>query len=218
MPVLRPALALFATLLVSAAEAPLKLPAAATGGATLAAALQGRRSVRALGGAGLTLAEAGQLLWAAQGENRPGKRTVPSAHGRYPLELHLLSGGSGTLAAGHYRYDPAGHRLLRAGDGDPRALLGALKAMQAWIPAAPAVCVIAGTPARIGADAQALALTYYEAGAAAQALLLQATALGLGAGTATGVDLEAVGQALKLPAGTRALVVLPLGRELASGK
>lgn len=211
----RPALALFATLLLGAQESlPVKLPAPAAGGATLAEALAARRTVRSLGGPAPTLAEASQLLWAAQGENRPGRRTVPSAHARYPLEVYLATAGSETLPAGLYHYQSAGHQLKKVADGGPQDLLGKVKGMQPWISSAPAVFVVAGAPARIdgsGKD-QALAFTYYEAGAAAQALLLQAAAQGLGAGTAAGVDLEAVGKALKLPGGTQALALLPVGR------
>jgi SagB-type dehydrogenase family enzyme len=212
----RPALALFATLLLGAQESlPVKLPSPATGGATLAEALAARKTVRSLAGPAPTLAEAGQLLWAAQGENRPGRRTVPSAHARYPLEVFLATEGSDTLPAGLYRYQSAGHQLVRIADGGPRALLGPIKGMQPWIAAAPAVVVVAGAPARIDGSGkgQAAAFTYFEAGGAAQALLLQAAALGMGAGTAAGVDLEAVGKALKLSGGTQALALLPIGRE-----
>jgi SagB-type dehydrogenase family enzyme len=210
----RPALAFFTTFLLGAQEAlPVKLPAATSGGATLAETLAGRKTVRTLGGPGLTLAEAGQLLWAAQGENRPGKRTVPSAHGRYPLELYLLTNGSATLPAGFYHYQPAGHQLKKLGDGSPQATLGKLRSMQPWIASAPAVFVVAGVATRIDPSGKNTSLTFYEGGAAAQCLLLQAVALGLDAGTAAGLDMEAVGQALKLPAGTQIQTVLPVGRE-----
>lgn len=117
----RPALALFATWMLCAQEPlPLKLPPALTGGATLSEALAGRKTIRTLGGPGLTLAEAGQLLWAAQGENRPGKRTVPSAHARYPLEVYLITSGSASLPGGLYHYEPTGHLLKRLSDGAPR--------------------------------------------------------------------------------------------------
>lgn len=210
----RLAFALFATWFLGAQEAlPLKLPAAATGGATLAEALAGRKSIRTLGGPGLTLAEAGQLLWAAQGENRPGKRTVPSAHAKYPLELYLLTGGGMSLPAGFYHYESTGHQVKKLADGSPHTLLGKLKTMQPWIASAPAVFVVAGVPTRIDPSGKDASLTFYEGGAAAQCILLQATALGLDAGTASGMDMEAVGQALKLPAGTRILTLLPVGRE-----
>lgn len=209
----RSTLALCSALLLGAqAPAPLKLPMTTAEGASLQAALKGRATVRNLSGPALSVAEAGQLLWAAQGENRPGKRVVPSALARYPIELYLLTAGSADLAAGTYHYRAAGHTLTRLADGTPGSLLGTIKGMQAWIKEAPAVVVVAGEPSRIGEGAPALNLTYYEGGAAAQGLLLQAVALGLGAGTAAGVDLEAVTRALKLPKGTQTLMLLPVGR------
>jgi SagB-type dehydrogenase family enzyme len=221
MQLTRPALALcVTTLLLGAQEAmPLKLPPVTGGGATLYEALAARKTVRTLGGPGLSLAEAGQLLWAAQGENRPGRRTVPSAKAKYPLELYLVTAGASTLPAGLYHYESSGHLLKKLAEGGPQELLGRVKGMQPWIPDAPAVFVLAGVPTRIDPTGKgnAVPFTYYEGGAAAQCLLLQAAALGLGAGTAGGVDMEAVGQALKLPAGTQAMILLPVGREKGSG-
>lgn len=206
----------FSAALLLGAQAPtaLKLPQTTAEGASLQTALKGRATVRTLAGPALSLAEAGQLLWAAQGENRPGKRVVPSAHAKYPLELYLITAGSADLAAGTYHYRAAGHTLNRLADitpGTPGTLLGTIKGMQPWIKEAPAVFVVAGEASRIGEGAPALNLTYYEGGAAAQGLLLQAAALGLGAGTAAGVDLEAVTRALKLPKGTQTLMLLPVG-------
>jgi SagB-type dehydrogenase family enzyme len=208
----RPALLLCACLCLASQEA---LPPPASGGMPLTEALAARKTVRSLGGPGLTLAEAGQLLWAAQGENRPERRTVPSAHAKYPLELYLITQGSPTLPAGEYHYQPGGHKLLRLAEAGPEDLFGRLRGMQPWISAAPAVFVVAGVPTRLDPSGrpQALNLTYYEGGAAAQDLLLQAAALGLGAGTASGLDMEALGQALKLPRGTVIMSVLPVGRE-----
>ena len=210
----RPALVLCATVFLGAQEPlPLKLPQPVSGGMSLAETLSGRKTVRTLAGPGLTLNEAGQLLWSAQGENRPGRRTVPSAHAKYPLELYLLTSGSATLAGGCYHYQPAGHKLVKVGDGSPSATLGHIKGMQPWIASAPAVFVVGGIATRIDPTGKNPSLTFYEAGAAAQCLLLQAVALGLDAGTAAGINMEAVGQAMKLPSGTQSLMVLPVGRE-----
>jgi SagB-type dehydrogenase family enzyme len=214
----RLALALFTTCLLAAQPAaplnlPMDLPHPATGGASLNAALVGRKTVRTLsGGPGLTLDEAAQLLWSAQGENRPGRRTVPSAHAGYPLEIDLYTQGSATLPAGFYHYQPAGHKLVKL--PDPKIPLGQVNRMQSWIAAAQAVFVVAGVPARLaGADkSNALSLTYYEGGAAAQCLLLQASAMGLEAGTAAGLDMDALAKALQLPADEQILTVLPVGR------
>ena len=207
-------LALFTALTLGAQEgASLKLPAPeTTGGATLLEALWGRKTDRALAAPALALTEASRLLWAAQGENRPGHRTVPSAHAKYMIDMVLITAGSATLPAGCYRYAPAGHQLINLGAGTPATLLGPIKGMQGWIAGAPNVFVVIGTPSRLGGDPEsARSLTYYEGGAAAQDLLLQASALGLGAGTAVGIDLAAVAQAIKLPVGSLAMTVLPVG-------
>lgn len=64
----------------------LKLPAPPREGMPLVEALRLRRSCRAFGPAGPTLAQASALLWAGQGINRPeGRRTVASAGATYPL-------------------------------------------------------------------------------------------------------------------------------------
>ena len=61
-------------------------------GTSVEKALLRRRSVREYRDEPLTLAEVGQLLWAAQGVTAPGGfRTAPSAGALYPLELYLVA-------------------------------------------------------------------------------------------------------------------------------
>lgn len=217
-------LALIATALISAAlTAPLasqtpapvvKLPAFAPGTTTLDAALQARRTTRTLVGPGLSLVQVSQVLWAAQGENRPNRRTVPSANARYPLELYLATQGSPTLPAGVYHYLPKEHALRKVDARGPGELLGGLKGMQPWITASPAVVLVTGVPDRMaGSDpARREAYTFWEGGAATQALILEAAALGLGSGVASGVDFPALHTALALPAAERPLVLIALGQ------
>ena len=65
----------------------------------------------------LTLADVGQLLWAAQGVTSPdGKRTAPSAMHRYPLEIVIVAQnvdglpcGALSLCAG-YAFAPIARR------------------------------------------------------------------------------------------------------------
>ncbi|MFB6259261.1 MAG: nitroreductase, partial [Thiohalorhabdaceae bacterium] len=71
----------------------------------------------------ISLAHAGQLLWAAQGTNRPEGRTAPSAGGLYPLTVYLVAGAVTDLSPGVYRYLPAHHRLEHVAEGDHRARL-----------------------------------------------------------------------------------------------
>lgn len=196
---------------------PIDLPPAQTRGrVALEDTLQRRRSVRAFAEAPLTLAQAGQLLWAAQGQTSPdGRRTAPSAGALQPLELYLVAGAVQDLAPGIYRYRPAGHALVRIATGDRRAALAAAShGGQHWLQQAPALVVLAGVVARsagrYGARAERLVLL--EAGAATQNLLLQAVALGLGATFVGAFDDAAVATLLALPAGERPLVLQPVGR------
>ncbi|MDY7040425.1 MAG: nitroreductase family protein, partial [Chloroflexota bacterium] len=69
--------------------------------------LTSRHSVRSFTADPLTLAEIGQLLWAAQGITRDwGARTAPSAGALYPLEVYVAT------AEGLYHYVPQGHKVL----------------------------------------------------------------------------------------------------------
>ena len=200
--------------LVLAAQTPIRLPAFRPGTASLDAALQARRTERRLEGPALSLEEASRLLWSAQGENRPGKRTVPSARARYPLELYLLTEGSASLPAGLYHYLPREHALQRLADKGVSGVLGTLKGMQPWIAKAPAVCLFTGVPARLGGKdaAQQELYTFWESGAATQALLLQATAMGFGSGVASGIDIQGLKATLGLPQEERPSVIIALGR------
>ncbi len=103
-------------------------------------ALQHRRSVRDFAGTPATLAEIGQLLWAAQGITSPeGLRTAPSAGTLYPLEIMLIAGNVSGLAAGVYHYSPAGHALSVIAKGDRRMELARAALDQRWIAGAPAI-------------------------------------------------------------------------------
>ncbi len=211
---LRMAFGLLLAATVSAQSAqptkPLQLPPIQPSAASLDRALQERQTRRDLTGPALSLPEAARLLWSAQGENRPGKRTVPSARARYPLELYLLTEGSPSLPAGFYRYLPREHALQKLGDRGVDALLGPLKGMQPWIAKAPAVFLFTGVPSRLGGSRQDV-YTFWESGAATQALLLQATAMGLGSGVASGIDFPSLQVALALPPGEQSTVVVALG-------
>lgn len=146
-------------------------------------ALASRRSIRHFADAPLPLADAAQLLWAAQGITRAeGLRTAPSAGALYPLEIYLVAGIVTALPAGVYRYLPEHHRLVPAVSGDRRRELASAAFHQSWIAEAPAILVIAAvvrrTRLKYGERGERYVLI--EAGHAAQKVCLQAVALGLG--------------------------------------
>lgn len=213
-----------AALLAAAAVAPPASRAAVTdlpaprldGTFALERALAQRRSLRAFGDPPLTLAEAGQLLWAAQGVSDPaqGRRTAPSAGATYPLTLFLVAGRVDGVAAGVHRYDPASHRLAPTVGGDARAAIAAAARGQGWLRDAPALVVIAARPARTAARYGGRTERYVaiEAGAAAQNLLLQAVALGLGGTIVGAFDDAALRRLLALGEGEPPLAIVAVGR------
>ena len=182
------------------------------GGMSVEAALAARRSVRSYTNQTLTLAEIGQLLWAAQGVTSPdGKRTAPSAMHRYPLEIAVVAQNVNGLPSGAYRYVPARHSLEMLAAATPGAPLLAASTPQAQVRSAPAVFVVATVYERMGSGAKDRTWTDYEAGLASENLLLEAVALELGGVVMGGIDPSVVKEAVKFTGGERVLVVIPVG-------
>lgn len=185
------------------------------GRVSLEAALWARRSVRAFTRDSLALADVAQLLWAAQGANRPdGHRTAPSAGATYPLEVLLLPARVQGLPAGTYRYRSGDHALSLVQAGDQVAPFLASGARSAWLADAAAFLVITGvgerTSRRYGERGERYVAI--EVGHAAQNVALQVAALGLGTTYVGSFSDSAVARVLGLPAGERAYAVLPIGR------
>jgi SagB-type dehydrogenase family enzyme len=185
-----------------------------SGGPTLAAALDRRRSVREFGPRPLAFAELSQLLWATQGvTSKDGRRTAPSAGATYPLEVRAV------LPEGVFRHVPGAHRLERLDRSDRRAELAAAALGQRFVAAAPAVFVIGGVEERTARRYGARAERYValEAGAAAQNLLLQAEALGLGAVWVGAFDDSRIATLARLPSGAVPYAVIPVGAPQTGG-
>lgn len=183
-------------------------PPGTTGTVTLADALSRRRSVREFTDRPLTLAQVGQLLWAAQGVTADwGGRTAPSAGALYPLELYAA------LPDRLLHYLPAGHRAEVWVDGDLRARLASAAPSRAAVAAGAAVFVVTAVPGRTAAKYGSRADRYVtlEAGHATQNLLLQAIALDLGAVPIGAFDDEWVAGTVSLPAGAVPRYLVPVG-------
>lgn len=168
-----------------------------------------RHSVRSFTAESLTLAEIGQLLWAAQGITRDwGGRTAPSAGALYPLEVYVAT------ADGLYHYVPQGHKVRVESTADLRQALWRAGLKQSAIRQAPVVFVITAVYARTEGKYGARAERYVEleAGHAAQNLLLQAVALGLGGVPIGAFHDDQVQSALSLPTDHAPLYLIPIGR------
>jgi SagB-type dehydrogenase family enzyme len=177
--------------------------------------LRHRRSIREFVQAALTLAEIGQLLWAAQGITHPmGFRTAPSAGAHYPLVSYLVTGEVSSLTPGVYRYAPEEHALATSGGGDRRAALSSAALGQSWIADAAAVLVLTAvyrrTTGKYGARGERY--VHIEIGHAAQNVYLQALALALGTTEVGAFDDHAVKSVLGLATDQDPLAIMPIGR------
>ncbi len=178
-------------------------------------ALAERRSVRSYGEAPLTLPEAGQLLWAAQGvTSARGFRTAPSAGALYPLEVFLVAGDVEGLRPGVYRYVPEGHALTLVVSGDRRGRLCASALGQGSVRRAPAVIVLAAVYARTTGKygGRGIRYVHMESGSAAQNVYLEAESLGLGTVIIGAFDDAEVRAVLGIGRDEEPLIIMPVGK------
>jgi SagB-type dehydrogenase family enzyme len=178
-------------------------------------ALQQRQSVRKYSEDPLSLTEIGQLLWAAQGINRPGGfRTAPSAGALYPLEVYVIAGNVKNLPAGIYKYNIPDHQLVKIVDGDQRSALGNAALGQGCIKSAPAVMVLTAVYERTKKKYGERGVRYaqIEVGCAAQNVYLQAVSLSLGTVFIGAFDDDEVRKVLGAPDDEQPLAILPVGK------
>jgi nitroreductase len=133
-------------------------------------ALIERKTIRSYDpGRTLSLAEISRLFWAADGVNRDnGRRTAPSALGRYPVEMLAA------LPQGVYRYEPQPHRLVRVIADDIR---GRIPVQSGFKQAALIVLYVINKEKVPGKD---FGWADLEIGCIGQNLFLESAALGLG--------------------------------------
>ena len=90
-----------------------------SGGMSLREALNNRRTVRKFQDKELTLQQISDMVWSANGINRPdGKRTAPSALNRQNILVYVA------LKDGAYLYNPQKHLLEKVSDKDLRRSCG----------------------------------------------------------------------------------------------
>jgi SagB-type dehydrogenase family enzyme len=183
---------------------------------SLERALQARRSVRAYQDEPLTLVEAAQLLWAAQGvtEETRGLRTAPSAGALYPMEVFLVVRRAVGLSPGVYRYLPRGHELESVRAGDLSGALADAALGQSSIREAAATIVLAGVYARTRGryGDRTERYVHMEAGHVGQSIALQAVALGLNTVMMGAFQDREVARVLGMASEEAPLYIIPVGR------
>jgi SagB-type dehydrogenase family enzyme len=115
---------LFVTTLNAQQLAPVKLNAPSKErGANIMQALAGRHSTREFSTEKLSLQDLSDLLWAANGVNRPdGRRTAATARNNQDIDVYVITG------EGAYVYDPKAHELKPVAAGDYRELIADVQA------------------------------------------------------------------------------------------
>jgi nitroreductase len=87
-------------------------------GASIMKALDNRRSVREFSKDKLSLQDLSDLLWAANGINRPdGRRTAATARNNQDIDVYAI------MEEGAYLYDAKAHELKPVAAGDHRLLI-----------------------------------------------------------------------------------------------
>lgn len=156
-------------------------------GISVMQALSQRRSTRTFADKPLNLQDLSDLLWAANGINRPaeGKRTAPSALNRQDIKVYVC------LASGTYWYDPAANCLRALVPEDVR-------------PDGAPVCVV------LVSDADE-AYSGIDAGIVSQNISLFCSGVGLATYPRASMDRARLERALKLSGTQRLQLCHPVG-------
>jgi len=106
-------------------------------------AFANRHSTREYAAKALTLTDLSDLLWAANGINRPeeGKRTAPSAMNKQDVDVYVV------LPEATYLYDAKAHQLNLVAEGDHR---GAVAGGQAFVKSVPVSLLLVSDLSRLG--------------------------------------------------------------------
>ena len=168
------------------------LPAAkTTGGMPLMEAIASRRSMREFSRRELPLPLLANLLWAANGINRPdGGRTAPSAMNAQEIDIYVA------LASGAYLYDAKANELQLVSGSDVRRVTG----YQDFVDEAPLDLVYVADHSRMKLVPVSSRESFASAaaGAISQNVYLFAAGNGLATVIRAWIDREAIANALGL--------------------
>ena len=169
-------------------------------------ALEDRHSTREFAAKALSMADLSDLLWAANGVNRPesGKRTAPSAMDKQDVDVYVV------LPQGTYLYDAKAHQLNLVSEGDHR---DAVAGGQAFVKTAPVSLVLVSDVARMGdvKDSHALLMCAVDAGIVSQNISVFCSAANLATVPRASMDEAKLRTVLKLKDSQKPLMNHPVG-------
>lgn len=178
-------------------------PAACTCNESLNEVIARRRSIREWSDEKISLDELSKLLYAAYGISPSGHRSVPSAHGVYPMIIYFAT------ASGLFRYYPEWNAVQKIDDEDHRFAVSEKMAGQTWAARAPLLFIIVWDKSKMGEHERKYVDT--EAGCIAQNVYLEAAMLGLGTVVIGALDEQGISRLLELPANEQAIYAMPVG-------
>lgn len=175
-------------------------------GTTVMQALANRESVRAYADKPLTIQDLSDLVWAANGINRPesGKRTAPSALNAQEIDIYVC------MKDGSYLYNPVKHQLSPIASGDHRPLVAA---QQDFLNNAPVFLVLVADISRFekGNEKAKLIMAACDAGIVSQNINLFCSSAGLATVPRASMDIPKLKSALKLSSSQHPLMNNPVG-------
>ena len=170
--------------------------------------LANRHSTREFSNKKLTLQELSNLLWAANGINRPekGMRTAPSAMNAQEVDVYVC------MEEGAFLYDAKSNQLQPVIQEDLRGLVGG---KQTFVKNAPVVLLMVSDLSKLpgGNSEQTKLMAAIDAGIVSQNISIACSGLGLITVPRAYMDKEALAQKLKLKSTQLLLMNNPVGKE-----
>ena len=156
-------------------------------------ALSVRASATEFDTAVINLQDLSDLLWAANGVNRPesGKRTAPSAMNARDIDVYVC------MQKGVYLYNATKHVLELVAEGDYRKLAAG---KQDYVAKAPVICLLVSNISRFpsGEDSQRMVWAAEDAGIVSQNISVFCASVGFSTRCRASMDKERLGAVLKL--------------------
>ncbi len=188
---------------------------------SIEASLKARRTRRAFENTSVSLQQASQLLWSAQGVTAEwGGRTTPSAKSTYPLNVYLISHNIEGLKPGQYLYIPGEREMVHALKPikeveTKEAFFVSLNQNSFKDPSG--ILVITGNMGKMAQSYGGISHdkdVYIEAGHAAQNVYLQAESLKLGVVANTSFDTSIISNIITIPEDETLIYLIPFGKPI----
>jgi len=172
---------------------------------TLMDALLKRASVRAYKDSALSLQDLSDLLWSANGINRPDKkgRTAPSAINAQDIDIYAVT------AEGVFVYDYLNHALKPVQKGDFRKKIG----KQSFVGTAPVNLILVSDLSRFnrGDDNQKVMWAAFDAGIVSENISLFCASAGLATVVRAMINFDEMKSVLKLGSTQKIMLNHPIG-------